>query len=83
MVKHDRKVKKQSILKKRSESEYSEEYCMKVLVDVFRLTKEEINGGVWMDKKVDNNLQELSYEVGQEILQLLVYEMVDELCNSQ
>ncbi|KAJ9543146.1 hypothetical protein OSB04_022853 [Centaurea solstitialis] len=82
-VKHDRRlVKKQTILKRR-ESEYSEEYCMKVVVDVFRLTMEEINEGVWMDKKVDSyNLQEVSYEVGQEILQLLVYEMVDELCNS-
>ncbi|KAI3666942.1 hypothetical protein L6452_41983 [Arctium lappa] len=82
MVKHDRKAKKQLMMLKRRESEYSEEYCMKVLVNVCRLTMEEINGGVWVDAKVDNNLQEISYEVGQEILQLLLYEMVDELCSS-
>lgn len=82
MVKHDRKSKKQLMLKRR-ESEYSQEYCMKVLVNVCRLTMEEINGSVWVDTKVDDNLQEISYEVGQEILQLLLYEMVDELCSSR
>lgn len=73
--KRDRKAKKKMMLKRR-ESEYSEEYCIKVLMEVCRLTTDEINGSVW----VVNNLQDISYEVGQEILQVLVYELVDDLC---
>ncbi|KAL7598645.1 hypothetical protein Lser_V15G25798 [Lactuca serriola] len=74
MGKHDRKAKKKVMLK-RKESEYSEEYCIKVLMEVCRLTRDETNGSVW----VVNNLQDISYEIGQEILQVLVYEMIDEL----
>ncbi|CAH1418720.1 unnamed protein product [Lactuca virosa] len=75
MGKHDRKAKKKVMLK-RKESEYSEEYCIKVLMEVCRLTRDETNGSVWV---VNTNLQDISYEIGQEILQVLVYEMIDEL----
>ncbi|CAI9287365.1 unnamed protein product [Lactuca saligna] len=74
MGKRDRKAKKKVILK-RKESEYSEEYCIKVLMEVCRLTRDETNGRVW----IVHNLQDISYEIGQEILQVLVYEMIDEL----
>lgn len=74
MGKHDRKAKKKVMLKR--DCEYSEEYCIKVLMDVCRLTTDEMKERFW----VVNNLQDISYEIGQEILHMLVYEMIDELC---
>ncbi|MFS7904523.1 hypothetical protein Hanom_Chr01g00037111 [Helianthus anomalus] len=82
---HDiRKEKKKPMLNlKRRECEYTEDYCNKVLREVCRLTMVEIEGSVWVDTKVaSNNIQELSYEIGQQILQVLMYEMVHELCSS-
>lgn len=77
MGKHDhRKAKKKEMLKRRSEREYSEEYCIKVLMEVCRLTTDDINESGC----VVNNIQDISYEIGQEILQGLVYEMIDDLC---
>lgn len=81
MGKHDRKEKKKLMLKKRK-SEYSEEYCIKVLDEVLRLTMVGIERGVWLDTKVVHNLQEISYEITKDILQVLVNEIVDELCKS-
>ncbi|KAK9057819.1 hypothetical protein SSX86_022657 [Deinandra increscens subsp. villosa] len=70
--------KKRSMLKRRE----SEEYCIKVFKEVCSLTRVEIEGGDWnwMDTKVvNNNLQQVSYVIGQQILHVLVYEMLDDL----
>ncbi|PWA55473.1 hypothetical protein CTI12_AA388130 [Artemisia annua] len=76
----DDKENKMSMKKRQSD----QEYCIKVLMEVYRLTTEEIQGnGVWVEKTtVVNDIKEISYEIGHDILQLLVYEMVDELCIS-
>lgn len=76
----DDKENKMPILKRRQSGQ---EYCIKVLMEVGRLTMEEIQGnGVWLETTVVNDREEISYEIGHDILQLLVYEMVDELCIS-
>ncbi|GKA55193.1 3',5'-cyclic-nucleotide phosphodiesterase [Tanacetum coccineum] len=75
----DDKENNMFIMKRRQ----SEEYCIKVLMEVCRLTMEGIQGnGVSLETTAVNDIKEISYEIGHDILQLLVYEMVDELCIS-
>lgn len=81
LPKNIKKEKKKSMKLKRRETD--QDYCIKVLNEVCRLTMVELQGGVWVNNNKSNNIvQEISYEIGQQILQLLVYEIVDELCTS-